>query len=238
MSKYLDIASSLVTNSLTLFIGTGFSKYMTNGKAPSWLELLVECTKDIDKNDTLLNQLFNIDSHGTIKEARYDLIISAQILEIEYKKKKKKIKDKIAEIIKNKINSSTIDNIKLKFVQDFFIKHPNINIITTNYDTIFSEFVIPLSNRVIIEGNIIPRINTGQNIYHIHGIINKPSSIVLTMNDYYNFQNSNNYFSRKFYTLLQETTVAILGYSLGDFNLNSESSSKTRKILSRHGCPI
>jgi len=62
MSDYLDIATSLHTNSLTLFVGTGFSKYMTNGNAPNWLELLVECTKVIDNDDKLLNQLFNTDS--------------------------------------------------------------------------------------------------------------------------------------------------------------------------------
>jgi len=221
MSEYLDIATSLYTNSLTLFVGTGFSKFMTNDKAPSWIELLVACTKTIDKDDNLLNQLFNTDSEGNVKEAKYDLTICAQILESEFIKKRKNIKETISGIISKKINKKSIDTKKVEQLQEFFTEHPNVNIITTNYDTLFSEFIIPLTSRVIIEGSTIPRINSGQNIYHIHGCINKPSSIVLTINDYYNFQNSNNYFSRKFFTLLQETTVAILGYSLGDFNLNS-----------------
>lgn len=219
-NDYLDISTSLHTNSLTLFLGTGFSKYMTNGKAPSWLELLVECTKSIDNDDKLLNQLFN-STGNTIKEAKYDLTICAQIIEGEFIKKRKNIKEKISEIIKKTINEKTIDKEKLEHLQNFFSNHPNVNIITTNYDTIFSDYIIPLTSRVIIEGSTIPRINSGQNIYHIHGCINKPESIVLTINDYYNFQNSNNYFSRKFFTLLQETTVVIIGYSLGDFNLNT-----------------
>ena len=221
MSDYLDLSTSLHTNSLTLFVGTGFSKYMTNGKAPNWLELLVECTKAIDKDDKLHNQLFNSDSSGKTKEAIYDLTICAQILEGEYLKKRKSIKDQIAKIIKTKINEKTVDKGKLEHIQNFFSEHPNINIVTTNYDTIFSDYIIPITSRIVIEGSIIPRINSGQNIYHIHGCVNRPESIILTINDYYNFQNSNNYFSRKFFTLLQETTVAILGYSLGDFNLNS-----------------
>lgn len=221
MSDFLDIATSLHTKSLTLFVGTGFSKYMTNGTAPSWLELLVQCTKEIDKEDKLLNQLFNVDSSGDVKEAIYELTICAQILEIEFKKKRKDIKQTVANIIKSTINKKTIDTDKLYELQNFFIEHPEINIVTTNYDTLFSDFIIPNSSRVIIEGSTMPRINVGQNIYHIHGCIIKPDSIVLTLKDYYNFQNSNNYFSRKFYTLLQETTVAILGYSLGDFNLNT-----------------
>jgi hypothetical protein len=221
MSDYLDIATSLHTNSLTLFVGTGFSKYMTNGNAPNWLELLVECTKVIDNDDKLLNQLFNTDSSGNVKEAIYDLTICAQILESEYLRKRKNIKEQITKIIKARINEKTIDKEKLKQLQTFFSAHPNINIVTTNYDTIFSDFVIPITSRIVIEGSIIPRLNSGQNIYHIHGSVNRPESLILTINDYYNFQNSNNYFSRKFFTLLQETTVAILGYSLGDFNLNS-----------------
>ncbi len=220
-NEYLDISTSLHTNSLTLFVGTGFSKYMTNGKAPNWLELLVDCTKAIDKEDKLLNQLFISDSSGRIKEPIYDLTICAQILEGEFLKKRKSIKEQITKIIKSKINEKTIDKNKLEHLQSFFSKHPNINIVTTNYDTIFSDYVIPITSRIVIEGSIIPRINSGQNIYHIHGCVNRPESIILTINDYYNFQNSNNYFSRKFFTLLQETTVAILGYSLGDFNLNS-----------------
>jgi hypothetical protein len=221
MSDYIDISTSLHTNSLTLFIGTGFSKYMTNGKAPSWLELLVEATERIDKGDKLINQLFNSDSSGKITEANYDLTICAQILENEYKKKRKDIKSQIAEIINERVNDNTVDKDRLKHLKVFFLAHPNINIITTNYDTIFSDFVLPLTSRIIIEGSTIPRINTGQNIYHIHGCVNRPDSIVLTIKDYYNFQNSNNYFSRKFFILLQENTVAVLGYSLGDFNLNS-----------------
>ncbi|WP_294205388.1 SIR2 family protein [uncultured Chryseobacterium sp.] len=221
MSDYLDLSASLYTKTLTLFVGTGFSKYMTDGKAPSWLELLVECTKKVDKKDILLNQLFNFDSSGNPKEAIYDLTICAQILEIEYKKEKKDIKEAIAEIIRNTVNESTINSDKLLLVQNFFENYPDINIITTNYDTLFSDYIISKNSRVIIEGSTMPRINIGQNIYHIHGSILKPDSIVLTLNDYYNFQNNNNYFSRKFYTLLQETTVAILGYSLGDFNLNT-----------------
>ena len=67
MSDYLDISTSLHTKSLTLFVGVGFSKYMTNGAAPNWLELLVDCTEVIDKDDKLFNQLFNSTSSNKLK---------------------------------------------------------------------------------------------------------------------------------------------------------------------------
>jgi hypothetical protein len=165
--------------------------------------------------------LFNVDAYGNVRDAKYELTICAQILEIEYKKRKKDLKVQVAKIIKEAVNDLTIDKDNLDELKEFFKMHQNINIITTNYDTLFSDHIISGTSRVIIEGSVMPRLNSGQNIYHIHGCTIKPESIVLTLNDYYNFQNLNNYFSRKFYTLLQETTVAIIGYSLGDFNLNT-----------------
>lgn len=222
MNDYLDIAVSLNSKSLTLFVGTGFSKYLTNGVAPNWLELLVEATKAIDnKKHELRNQLFRLDDSEEVESCVFELTICAQILDVEFRHKKKNLKEEIVRIIKEKINIKTIDPTKLKQLQEFFSKHTNINIVTTNYDTLFSDFIVPFNSRVFIEGSTIPRINTGHNIYHVHGCINKPSSIILTLNDYYKFQNQNNYFSRKFYTLLQESTVAVLGYSLADFNLNT-----------------
>ena len=221
MKEYIDISASLHTNSLTLFVGTGFSKYITNGKAPSWIELMAQITNKIDKKSVLLNQLFNVNKDGEVKDTVYDLTIIAQILEAEYRRNKKDIKNAVAEIINDTVNEKTIDKAKLSELQEFFKKYPSINIITTNYDTIFSDYILPNSSRVFVEGGPIPRLNSHQNIFHIHGCITKPSSIILTLNDYFNFQNSQNYFARKFFTLLQETTVCVLGYSLGDFNLNT-----------------
>ncbi len=48
MSPFLELAVSLASKSLTLFVGTGLSKYLTGNKAPSWLELLIDLTTLID----------------------------------------------------------------------------------------------------------------------------------------------------------------------------------------------
>ncbi len=221
MSDYLDISTSLYNNSLTLFVGTGFSKFITDGKAPNWVELLAILTKDIDKHDNLFNKLFNTYDDGSIKETKLDILICAQIIELEYIKKKKDIRIAIKKIIDETINDANINLDKVNELKEFFRKHQNINIVTTNYDSIFSDYILPYTSRIFVEGATIPRVNNGQNIYHIHGSISKPSSIVLTLNDYFKFQNRANYFSNKFFTLLQETNVVILGYSLGDFNLNT-----------------
>lgn len=43
--------------------------------------------------------------------------------------------------------------------------------------------------------------------------------MIITANDYYNFINIPSYFQNKIYSLIQENTTVIIGYSLGDPNL-------------------
>lgn len=220
MDPYLEISVSLTSKAVTFFIGTGFSKYITNGHAPSWIDLLVELTGRIDtRRKKFFRKLFNTDESGNIIP-KIELSICAQILELEYRKKNYDIKTTAAEILRDKINDKTINNRKLKIIKNFFKDYPHINIVTTNYDTILSEYILKGRSKVFVDSSPIPKSNIGQNIFHIHGCITKPSSMVLTINDYFRFQHRDNYLSRKFYTLLQENTVVILGYSLGDFNLN------------------
>jgi hypothetical protein len=220
MDPYLDISVSLASKAVTFFIGTGFSKYITDGQAPSWVDVLVELTNRIDsKRKTILNKLFNTDESGHITP-QIDNSICAQILELGYRKKGCDIKTTVAEILRAKINDSTVNGNKVELVRKFFNTHPYVNIVTTNYDTILSDYILKGRSKVFVDDSPIPKSNIGQNIFHIHGCITKPSSMVLTINDYFKFQHKDNYLSRKFYTLLQETTVVILGYSLGDFNLN------------------
>ena len=218
MTDILNIAASLHTDSFTFFVGTGFTRHVTNDEAPTWPELIAECAERIDSSKKLRKQLFKTRDGKIV--SKHNILISAQILEQRYKQEKKNLKNEIVKVINERVNKETIDKDKLKDLKRFFKNHPDNNIITTNYDRLFSDFILPKS-RVITEGSTIPKINSGQNIFHIHGSVKKPESIVATFNDYYNFINSKNYFSRKFYTLLQETTVVILGYSLDDFNLNA-----------------
>jgi hypothetical protein len=220
MDPYLEISVSLASKAVTFFIGTGFSKYITDGHAPSWIDLLVELTLRIDsRRKIILNKLFNTDESGNITP-KIELSICAQILELEYRKKRYDIKATVAEILREKINDSTVNSSKVELVRSFFKTHPDVNIVTTNYDTILSDYILKGRSKVFVDGSPIPKSNIGQNIFHIHGCITKPSSMVLTINDYFKFQHKDNYLSRKFYTLLRENTVVILGYSLGDFNLN------------------
>jgi SIR2-like domain len=214
----LEIATALVGGSITLFIGTGFSMFMTEGKAPSWIQLLIKCVEKLD-NQELAELLFSEDAEGRL-ECKFELTIAAQIIENEYKANNMNLRETICEIISNTINEETINSDHIETVKDFLLTYPNINVVTTNYDDIISKHILPKVSKVYVEGAILPRFSEIKNIYHIHGSIEVPDSLVVTQDDYFKFQHRESYISRKFYTLLQETTTVIIGYSLNDFNLS------------------
>ncbi len=93
-------------------------------------------------------------------------------------------------------------------------------IITTNYD-MFLEQVFdgyePISGQTILRYNT----NSFGEIFHIHGDISKPTSIVLTKHDYDEWTEKKKYVSAKLLTYFAEHPVFILGYGMGDPNVKS-----------------
>ncbi len=93
-------------------------------------------------------------------------------------------------------------------------------IITTNYD-LFLEQVF--EGYETITGQSIIRYNTNSfgEIYHIHGDVTEPSTIVLTKGDYEEWSEKKKYVSAKLLTYFAEHPVFIFGYGLGDENVKS-----------------
>ena len=93
-------------------------------------------------------------------------------------------------------------------------------IITTNYD-MFLEKVFdgyePISGQTILRYNT----NSFGEIFHIHGDVSSPMSIVLTKADYEEWTEKKKYVSAKLLTYFAEHPVFILGYGLGDANVKS-----------------
>ncbi len=93
-------------------------------------------------------------------------------------------------------------------------------IITTNYD-LFLEQV--LDGYEPITGQTILRYNTNSfgEIFHIHGDVSDPFSLVLTKHDYDEWAEKKKYVSAKLLTYFAEHPVFIFGYGLGDANVKS-----------------
>ncbi len=93
-------------------------------------------------------------------------------------------------------------------------------IITTNYDsyleTVFEGYEA-ISGQTILRYNA----NSFGEIFHIHGDVVAPNSIVLTKRDYDDWDTKKKYVSAKLLTYFAEHPVFIFGYSVSDDNVRS-----------------
>lgn len=209
MSEYFEIAYAAAARRLCLFTGTGFSKAVTNNKAPSWQDLLEEVCDRHLTDGGLKALLFP-------KKGSNPLLLeeSAQVIELELSHLGKSIHQEISEIIKLYEPSTDLGKI-----EEFFTKR-SFRVITTNYDKL-SEEIAGDDVQSLSPGQPIPRSGSRVKVFHVHGSVDLPNRMVVTSNDYFNFMNAETYFSRKLSTVLHENTVVILGYSLGDTNLKA-----------------
>ena len=203
-SNFFEIAYAASHNKLCFFTGTGFSKAITNNNSPSWkklIELLCEKTYSADELKKLLEQ-----------PSELNLQEISQVLSIELQKIDKDIYQEIAEILKPIEISGNVNDIAS------YIAKRSYEVITTNYDKLV-EALAGSDCQSLAPGLPIPRSNSRVKVYHVHGSIDLPSKMVVTSNDYFKFSNEQTYFSKKLSTILHESTVVILGYSLQDENL-------------------
>ncbi len=210
MSEYFEIAYAALNNRLCLFTGTGFSKAVSDNKAPTWQGLLEGICVYCDDSDEIRSSLFPDDGKNLLS-----LEESAQVLEIELLKNGKNIHEEIANTISKIDLCDGIDG-----TRDFCQKH-RLRVVTTNYDKLMEKLCGEIDCQSLTPGLPIPRSSARVRVYHVHGSTDVPKNMVVTADDYFRFLNSESYFSRKLSTVLHENTVVILGYSLGDTNLKA-----------------
>lgn len=210
MSAYFEIAYAASSNSLCFFTGTGFSKSLSDNKAPSWQVLLESMCDLVDDGATLKKVLFPSDGKNSLS-----LEEAAQVISIELQKIGKNIHEEVASVIRPL--KLTGDNAA---IAEFLSKRA-CRIVTTNYDKLAEEIVGINDCHSLTPGLPIPRSTARVKVYHLHGSVDSPENMVVTSDDYFKFINGESYFSRKLSTVLHEDTVVILGYSLGDTNLKA-----------------
>lgn len=228
MQPYYELAYALASESLCLFVGTGFSKHLTGGAAPDWKTLLKQCCSALANPDQLIDELF---PGG---QANMPLEECASIISLQMKKEGKDIYGTIAdEILKLQCDPAIA-----KPIRDFAAKHPSLRFITTNYDLLIEDDILDGKHTAFCPGFPVNRQRMHNEVYHIHGAVKFPEGMVVTADDYYRFINFPNYFSKRLDTLIEENTTVIIGYSLGDINfksiLNAHRYSSSHAVNRQH----
>ncbi len=92
-------------------------------------------------------------------------------------------------------------------------------IITTNYDLFFETLFDKYNTYIGQQELIFSAIQGIAEIYKIHGSVSLPNSIVITEQDYLNFDLKSKYLASKLMTIFVEYPIIFLGYSLDDNNI-------------------
>lgn len=214
-----------------LFIGSGFSKRYA--KTPNWEELLrklAEACPNIDKDYAYYKQTYvDLPTIGSIFAKAFREWAwgkGKSQFPSEYFNEKYPpeifIKHYVAKLLHefNPPVDGSFDSAELEAEIAALKAIAPHAIVTTNYDELL-EPLFPEYDRVI--GQTIlrhPYLSIGE-IFKIHGCISEPLSMVLTKDDYTNFDTDQKYLSAKLLTYFAEHPLVFIGYSANDENIKN-----------------
>jgi hypothetical protein len=206
------MAASSVTGYLGLFVGTGFSKAATAGRAPGFEELLMQVAERLKLTS---------DFDGTLRFRRKSLPQIASLLLDEYaavSSSAGRASDDFRQEISHTCNLAPDAAIAARLRAAFGLILPAW-FITTNYDLIL-ESLAEDAVSVLPTEPLVP-LALRPPIYHIHGHRHVPSSIRITEEDYVGLLGPIDYQRLKLPLLLYESATLMLGYALGDINVRA-----------------
>lgn len=208
------ICKAARSSTLGLFVGSGFTKAILKDcrfhKAYDWKELLQEsCSRmgiirDIFKEGMPYPQVASTICHEYVQAQNATL-----------KDAERKLKITIADLV----NATPSKTALVEYEEYFKELNPNW-FVTTNYDTIIEQilhekvFLINPKDSFIKTKDFVP-------VYHIHGSVTDPESIVITNEDYTQTLRVSDYRHARLPFLIKESTVLMVGYSLNDLNVLS-----------------
>lgn len=217
-------------NHPVLFVGTGLSmRYLKNSY--SWDQLLKKICFDLKGNDEFY---FDTKANHYV-DGNYQYESIASDVEIEFNRqlisdRNGKFKD-VNDIFYEKMeNNIAISRFKI-YVSMIFKKleyrqsdevtelkkaRKNISsIITTNYDTMLED----IFDFKPLVGNDILLSNPYGSLYKIHGCVTQPDKIIITEQDYKNFNEKYELIRAQLLSLFIHNPIIFIGYNIGDKNI-------------------
>ncbi|WP_395794698.1 SIR2 family protein [Aquimonas sp.] len=229
----MDIKEALATKFKSagaapfLFIGSGFSRRYLG--LEDWGSLLRRFTTGLKDYEFYFSSA-NADLPTVAKliaDDFHDFWWSAATYAASREKNKHKIRDRTSALrleICAYLNSISVPEFsKSPYAQEIAVlSRLNVDgIITTNWDS-FLESLFPDYKVFVGQGELlIANPQSIAEIYKIHGSATRPSTLVLTREDYDQFERQNAYLAAKIITLFVEHPIVFVGYSLSDSNILS-----------------
>ncbi len=222
---------SAFTNYPVMFIGTGLSlRYLESSY--TWDGLLFKIATDLEdekfyfnlKSKHESNGMFQFEKIATDLESIFnekvtylDNDIFKSINDVFYENMKKGINVSRFKIyISNILNDEQLRQDKIIEIDEFKKACKNINsIITTNYDT-FIEKNLGFEKLV---GNDIILSNPYGSVYKIHGCVTEPQKIIITDDDYAQFEKKYELIRAQLLSIFIHNPVIFIGYNIGDRNI-------------------
>lgn len=220
---------STFSTSPFLFIGSGFSRRYLG--LPTWELLLMELCEDLKLNKpynyyksnadsklpkiaTIIGEEFNdvwwsSSDYGESRDA-FEALATTKFSPLKYEVAKKI--DSKTDLIKDELLERELK----------LLKKTNIDgVITTNWDQLLERTFADFNKFVGQEELIFSELYSIGEIYKIHGCASKPNSLVITDEDYHNYEERNEYLAAKLLTIFIENPIVFIGYSLDDKNIQS-----------------
>lgn len=218
-----------------LFIGSGITKRYYED-APTWDGLLKLLWNELGESRSYEAKYHELERSGYSEfdiythladyiEEKYDeLFYDGHIElitltpEIAHRSHQSPFRTRIAEIYSNLVLKESMRE-ELRLFKSMLAKARMI--ITTNYDSFIEE---QLNQAITVHVGNEGLFEVSDNIcelYKIHGSIKKPNSIVITSTDYESVARTSVIINAKILSLLTESPILFLGYSLTDHNIQS-----------------
>ncbi len=231
-----DVVNEFTTTPF-MFIGSGISRRYLN--LPDWKGLLDHFAREINDDEFSFNS-YESKARGFVCE--YGILPKvAELIQKDYDEKWfadssirradageiSKVKDgvspfkvEIAAYLKGIAREQEIYGDEIRMLQD--ISERSIaGVITTNYDSFLEDHLSNFTKYVGQSQLIFAPIQGVAEIYKIHGSIERPESLVITEQDYRQFDQRSAYLIAKLMTLFMEYPIIFLGYSISDMNVQN-----------------
>ncbi|MCD7746279.1 MAG: SIR2 family protein [Lachnospiraceae bacterium] len=220
-----------------LFVGSGVSRRYLN--LPDWRGLLEHFAKEINDDEFIFN---SYESKARNMECEYGILPKiAELIQKDYDEKWfsdssirransheiQKVKEgvspfkvEIAAYLKSIAQEQEAYADEIKILHD--VSERGIaGVITTNYDSFLEDHLSEFTKYVGQSQLIFAPIQGIAEIYKIHGSLERPESLVITEQDYREFDQKSAYLIAKLMTLFMEYPIIFLGYSISDRNVQS-----------------